>query len=600
MRQTRLQAAWNRWQQAATIATQALILFIFFCATWWWRPRLMLAEWVPDAIRDGLMSPFNSDAYLEVYFARFAHTAFIILLVGLWAATLFRGLRQLGDRLWWVIGLGLLVFWIWLSVDWAAVKPAVARSQAWQWTLVFAFVLVVVSNGPPIRWITMAIVAGVIFQGTLGIAQVAMQRELGLSWIDENLLKLGVQIYEFRLDPAQSGVSVIQSGGIRYLRAYGITSHPNLLGAGLVMGLLTASWLWLKPEMRRTAAWVTALMLWALLLTFSRASMGGLIVGGVVIGVLWWCSKNWRWDAALGALVLAVLVGAVFYMLYRPLVDVRLGRGEEGAASVEGISVEARKVYIEQARTVIDDYPIRGVGIANFPWVSAQMIHDDPRNLDMKGDYVHRVYLVILTELGIVGAILWGGTLGVSGWLLWRRWHYGQLSPEIIALCGGIVAWLAISWFEFFPWALLPYQVLFWGALAAAIRQPLARKETRMQPIVLEHWRLKAGDGEFSSNEVDVSSWETVTLPLDGIVETVTWLRCVVQMPPNDECSTWWLEMEGDIAGEVWVNGQRVGELEATQEITQFVAMGDNHLVLKLTGGGTALQRVCCVPHPCM
>jgi len=68
-------------------------------------------------------------------------------------------------------------------------------------------------------------------QGTVAIAQFALQRDLGL-------LALG----ELPLNPAFEGITVLYARNQPWLRAYGLTAHPNLLGAILAMLLL-----WLLP-----------------------------------------------------------------------------------------------------------------------------------------------------------------------------------------------------------------------------------------------------------------------------------------------------------------------------------------------------------------
>ncbi len=457
---------WVRW---ITRANHILILLIFFTSTWWWRPRWLMADWAPSFFRDGLSASANSDAYRQVYFSRFALTTLIVLALILWGLTLFRGIGRFGldRRIWWLVGLLVLVIWIRLSVEWAEVQRAVAISQSSQWFLVLGFVVLVTYGGPSPRLIATALMAGMVFHAIIGITQVALQRDIGIYWLDENVLGLGVHIYEFPLDPMQSGISVVQSGGVRYLRAYGLTSHPNLFAGGLVMGLMAGSWLWLR--LRRTAAWMTVVGLWALLMTFSRASMGGFVVGGAIVLGLWWVGRYWHWKMVAGLFTVVAMVGVIFYLFFQPLVEVRAGRGDEGAASVEGISVEARRVYREQAQDIIRRAPWKGIGIGNFPWVSHQMLLHDERNLDLQGDNVHHIYYLAIAEVGIIGGAIIVIIFGAACLVIWKRWRSHALTPEAIGLWAGVCAWLAIGWFEFFPWALFPYQVLFWGAMAAAL-----------------------------------------------------------------------------------------------------------------------------------
>ncbi|NDJ87302.1 MAG: O-antigen ligase family protein [Chloroflexi bacterium] len=458
------------------LASNGLTLFIFFCGSWWWRPRWLYAEWVPALIRQGLLSPTASPAYREVSFTRFALSLFIVILFVLWILSGLRGLRAAyrDGRLLWLIALGSVVTWTVFSIGWAADSEFIhdaqsasvladARSQAAQWVLVLLFAFVVVCNGPAPRLVALALVSGMIVQGAVGMLQVALQHELGLAWLDGEIFKLGLHLYEFSLDPEESGIIVVQSEGIRYLRAYGITPHPNMLAGSLVMGLLASLWLWL--EHRRTAAWVTMFGLWALFLTFSRAAVGGLVVGGASTIVGHYLSGYRRGFTAFAITVL--LASLAFYVTFRPLVAVRVGQGNEGGASIEQISIEERHIYLEQAGQIIRQHPWQGIGIGTFHWASYNMLRQAYPHYEVNGQSVHRIYYLALAEVGLVGGVLVSGTLGIAAWLVWRRrW---VLAPETVALGGGVVAWLAIGWFEFYMWSLLPYQVLFWGTLAAVL-----------------------------------------------------------------------------------------------------------------------------------
>ncbi|MCB9436404.1 MAG: hypothetical protein H6673_05340 [Anaerolineales bacterium] len=73
-------------------------------------------------------------------------------------------------------------------------------------------------------------------------------------------------------------------------------------------------------------------------------------------------------------------------------------------------------------------------------------------------------------------------------------------------------------------------------------------------------------------------------------------------MPPNDQCSTWWLEVEAPVEAEVWVNGQALGLLDALTtivDITHAVAIGENTIHLRLSDGMATLAGASVVPYPC-
>lgn len=486
---------WQRWVKLVTHTMQFLILFIFFSSTWYWRPRWIFSDNIPSWLWENVLAYYDPirGIWVNYFAARYTLTLLIVLLVILWVLSGFNGLRRiaLDGRLWWALSLLALIGVILLSTqrvnppqfvpntngDWRPnptyhAEVANTTSQAAQWVLVGLFAIIVASLQPVPRAVAVALVAGMIGQGGIGVAQSLVQHEVGIGWLDDNWFKIGLHLYEFRLDPEKSGVAVVQSGGIRFLRAYGLTAHPNLLGGALAMGLIAALFLWFNPVTHRVAGWVTALGLWALFLTFSRASLGGFAVGVAIVAVYWgwmgrWKGDGWRVAAAFGSLLL--LVGGMFYLSHQSLVDVRAGTGEEGRASVEARSVESRRVYMEQARYLIEEHGLLGVGIGNFPWQSARLIQQDERDLDLSGDYVHNIYFLAVAEVGIVGTALTALTIAIVAWQVAARLWSRTLAPETACLWAGCCAWLATGWFEPFPWTLFTHQVVLWGVLAAVL-----------------------------------------------------------------------------------------------------------------------------------
>ncbi|PJF42143.1 MAG: hypothetical protein CUN55_10410, partial [Phototrophicales bacterium] len=141
---------------------------------------------------------------------------------------------------------------------------------------------------------------------------------------------------------------------------------------------------------------------------------------------------------------------------------------------IEPISVVSRQIYLQQAQKIINAHTFSGIGIGNFPYASQRLLQQRP-DLRIRGDNVHRVYYLAVAEIGLVGSGLFAITaLVVIGFLL-RNYRHMPLSAWGILV--GIVAWLAIGWFEFFWWALMPYQILFWGCIAALMYDVLPNTE---------------------------------------------------------------------------------------------------------------------------
>ena len=80
--------------------------------------------------------------------------------------------------------------------------------------LVLWWVYLFVVNEAPSLVAPLSIVLSV--QGSIALAQFANQGDLGLQWLGEPVL-----------DPARSGTTVLFARGQRWLRAYGLSGHPN-------------------------------------------------------------------------------------------------------------------------------------------------------------------------------------------------------------------------------------------------------------------------------------------------------------------------------------------------------------------------------------
>src|SRR5258708_6856485 len=111
-----------------------------------------------------------------------------------------------------------LVLWLRLSATWS-LYPDDSLGAAQQFAVVALFALVTICVGVAPRSVAIAFAMGMIVQTVIAVAQTSLQHSVGLSWFGE-----------FGLTPNQSGVSVLMAGTDRWLRPYGLTNHPNVLG----------------------------------------------------------------------------------------------------------------------------------------------------------------------------------------------------------------------------------------------------------------------------------------------------------------------------------------------------------------------------------
>ncbi len=258
----------------------------------------------------------------------------------------------------------------------------------------FAFVVI---EQPDAQNVAALVVAAASIHAAVGVAQFLRQADAGLWFLGEP-----------GLDPALSGVSILQIGDERILRAYGLMPHPNNLGALLAMGLVAAVELWVGTKTRWRYIWLAllALLLVGLALSFSRAAW----LGGAA--ALVWLGVNCRRgrpgqkiirNSRLQRLAfLSVIVGAVVgpVVVWKPeLFWVRL----TAASPLEHQSLWMRGLGIQMALQIIQEHSWWGVGTRRYLEAAATLTGQPPAALFP----VHNVPLLLWAENGVGAAAAW-------------------------------------------------------------------------------------------------------------------------------------------------------------------------------------------------
>ncbi len=386
----------------------------------------------------------------------------LIVTILLWVLSGFRGIQNIyknKTNLLWFLSLIAFAGWAILSQHWDFVaddRAGVAQNAGLQIALVFLFAWIVFCQTPKLRWILLLGVILLTIQTLIGGLQVASQSSIELK-----------SIGEFSLNPILSGVSVIQSGDIRWLRPYGLLPHPNILSGLIVIGLFSAGGLILHDNRRLQIVGGVFFLsgLWVFLLTFSRGAWGsfglGLLVSLFFIIRFYGIKRRFVFIAAL-----SIIMGVVFLLMYRPLIASRVGAGEE---SIEMRSVADRIVFNEIAMDAIMTSPYIGIGAGNFPWYASHYLFTKT-DYDLRGDNVHQVVLGIWSEYGLVGlTILSINILTALFGTMRNIWRYNQQRPERIVILGSIIAFIAIGLFDHYPWTFIHTQLLWFTLMACGL-----------------------------------------------------------------------------------------------------------------------------------
>ena len=235
-----------------------------------------------------------------------------------------------------------------------------------------------------------------IIQSTVALGQFLTQHDLGLT-------SLG----ELPLNPVFSGVSVLSARGIRWLRAYGLTTQSNQLGALFAVLLLILIPAWHNQTRPRSEQFLynlgISLGAAALFVTFSRsawiACLAGLSIWAVGQRRPWlsaWHTHRQTLLRRIGFSLLIFLPAILLALLYGDLVLSRVTNLDQ---PLEATSVNDRLTAMELAQKVISLNWVMGVGLGNYA--------DYARQLDANAFTVHNIPLLMLAELGLPGGLLW-------------------------------------------------------------------------------------------------------------------------------------------------------------------------------------------------
>ncbi|MEL6308261.1 MAG: O-antigen ligase family protein, partial [Chloroflexota bacterium] len=400
---------------------------------------------------------FAPRPFTGTYVFGFVIVTLMLTTVVLWIAGECVGWRRLLTDKWifgWWVCLGMLCLWSTLSYFWAyglVDYAGLAETTTLQLITITLFLVLVRAITPSLHLLCGVLVITALLNGIVGGLQVWFQSDIGLTWLGE-----------FSLNPALSGVSVLEANGERWLRPHGLLPHPNMLGGLLSLGVLASVPFVMRDGWQKWFGLVVGMAnFWFLLLTFSRGGWLGFAIGALV--GIFFIMREKHWLRRLAPLFVGMLiVGSVFVFLYAPFLQSRVGIGEQ---NTELRSIADRVVYNNIALEAIRQYPLTGVGAGNYPWFSAVYLVQNT-DYDLNGNNVHNIYLGITAELGFVGMVFFVGMLLCMLGGFWQQRQHDTVDRA--ALLAGVIAWGVMGIFDHFMWTLVLTQTL-WLALMVAV-----------------------------------------------------------------------------------------------------------------------------------
>lgn len=299
------------------------------------------------------------------------------------------------------------------------------------------------------RSIGWVVVASGSIQAIFAIWQFAAQRVRG-----SKLFGMAEQL------PETIGVSVIEQGGDRFLRAYSLLPHPNIAAGFLLVALLFGVGLFLNAQSKKERQLVSLFLILiaaGLFFTFSRSAAVALTIGLLLtIGAIWIKQRESRGIAIRGT----VLIGTTLLLLSIMFAQLLLVRVAP-TTRLETQSINERTQSLVDGLEVTRGLFPFGAGFGNMP-IALSRLHPDREPYSIQP--AHNIYLLALAEMGIIGFGLlvltsFAALRAIKPYILW--------STPIVA---AFAALLAVGWFDHYLLSFAPGLFLFWFTWAVALK----------------------------------------------------------------------------------------------------------------------------------
>lgn len=353
------------------------------------------------------------------------------------------------------IGLLGLTLASWVSVL-GSVDAILSRYQAGRVVVLFLLYLFVVNEIKSVNWVLVPVAAQTFFQSVIVIFQGMSQHSLGLQTYGELIL-----------DPAKSGTSVIMADGIRFLRGYGLSDHPNIIGGCISFGLvlLLAAFLHGKTTVRMISAIIFLPCFFALVLTFSRSAWLSFFVAAIfMVGVE---AVSRRWDSVKRAAVLGMLSLLLIMPFVQKNESLFISRVNAGDVARDAPMME-RAFLMDAGNTLFVEHSAIGVGIGTAPLAMKMRFEFFPLNFQPP----HYAILAVAMETGVLGGIFYSLAMAAPFFVFISSWNKLSKQPLLIGTVALLLAITLVGFFDYYTWS-YPYgrawQWLGWGLYSAAL-----------------------------------------------------------------------------------------------------------------------------------
>lgn len=391
-------------------------------------------------------------------FLLFASDIALLFMLAFWLVSFILSPHKVEMGHWfiWVSLLGLTISG-WISIL-GSEDYILSSYQSIRFVFLLLFYLYIVNEIPSPKWVVIPVGIQVLFQSIIAIGQSLTQSSLGLGFLGEHVL-----------DPAQSGVSIVPVAGMRFLRAYGLSDHPNIIGGCLAFGLvlLLAVVLYGKERQPWIASAGFLVVFPALVMTFSRSAWVSLMVAASFLVASEALAR--RWDS----LKRMTMLGMASLLVVIPFLIQNLGAFETRVNSgnvTQDDQMKERTYLLGAGNTLFVEHSALGVGLGAAPTALRTRFEYFP--LDYQPP--HFATLTVAMEVGVVGGIFYLFLLIAPVVMSMFRWKTFIERPHMLAALSLMIALFVVGLFDYYTWSYAPgrlWQWLAWGLFSAGFRE---------------------------------------------------------------------------------------------------------------------------------
>lgn len=362
---------------------------------------------------------------------------------------------KIGNPLIWICLIGLTLAGI-ISI-YGSIDPALSRYHVIRFILLLLFYLYTVNQVQSPVWVIVPIALQIIIQTPIAIGQSLSQSSLGLQRLGEILL-----------NPQILGISIIPVDGMRFLRAYGLSDHPNILGGSLAFSLiiLFAVVLYGKNRQPLFASIIFLFSFPALLMTFSRSAWLALMVSiSFMVSVE---ALARRWDS----LKRVSLLGILSLIVVMPFLSKNFLVFQQRINSVDVTQDEPmkeRQFLLQAGNTLFIEHPALGVGLGATPLAMKRRFGDFPINFQPP----HYLPLLVPLEIGVLGGLFYLTLFFMPFIYFFINRKTVLNNPYVLGATALLFGVYVVSLFDYYTWYVTgrAWQWLAWGIYSVAIQK---------------------------------------------------------------------------------------------------------------------------------